>query len=54
MTTKEPQRNHHGGTGGHDPDQDNRIERQQPRRNPRLVIGTLDFFDMLMEQDEQG
>lgn len=23
------------------------------RRNPRLVIDTLDFFDLLMEQDEQ-
>lgn len=22
------------------------------RRNPRLVIGNLDYFDLLMEQDE--
>lgn len=27
---------------------------QQPRRNPRIVIGTLDFFEMIMEQDEEG
>ena len=30
-------------------------ERQRPapaRRNPRLVIGSLDYFEMLMEQDE--
>ena len=23
------------------------------RRNPRIVIGNLDFFELLMEQDEQ-
>lgn len=23
------------------------------RRNPRIVVGTLDFFELLMEQDEQ-
>jgi hypothetical protein len=23
------------------------------RRNPRLVVGGLDYFDLLMEQDEQ-
>lgn len=39
--------------------QDNRTEpaaeQQRPapaRRNPRLVIGSLDYFDLLMEQDE--
>ena len=26
---------------------------KQAKRNPRLVIGSLDFFDLLMEQDEQ-
>ena len=26
----------------------------QIRRNPRIVIGNLDYFDMLMEQDEEG
>lgn len=31
-----------------------RDKQQTPRRNPRLVIGNLDFFDMLMEQDEEG
>lgn len=28
-------------------------EQQTPRRNPRLVVGSLDFFELLMEQDEQ-
>ncbi len=28
-------------------------EPQRLRRNPRLVIGSLDYFDLLMEQDEQ-
>ena len=37
-----------------DHDRESRSEQQRPRRNPRLVIGSLDFFDMLMEQDEQG
>lgn len=23
------------------------------RRNPRLVIGGLDYFDLILEQDEQ-
>ena len=26
---------------------------QRPRRNPRLVIGNIDYFELLMEQDEQ-
>ena len=25
-----------------------------PGRNPRLVIGGLDYFEMLMEQEEQA
>ena len=54
MTTQETQRNQHDHAGGQDPGKDNRTECQQPRRNPRLVIGALDYFDMLMEQDEQG
>ena len=28
--------------------------RADPRRNPRIVIGSLDYFEMLMEQEEQG
>ena len=28
-------------------------QRNQLRHNPRLVIGGLDYFDLLMEQDEQ-
>lgn len=35
-------------------EQERSADKQQPRRNPRIVIGTLDYFDMLMEQDEQG
>lgn len=33
-----------------------RTEPQKPqlRRNPRIVIGNLDFFEMIMEQDEEG
>lgn len=27
--------------------------RADPRRNPRIVIGNLDYFEMLMEQEEQ-
>jgi len=32
----------------------NTTDAAQLRRNPRIVIGTLDYFDMLMEQDEEG
>lgn len=32
--------------------QDNR-QAATVRRNPRLVVGGLDYFDLLMEQDEQ-
>ena len=28
--------------------------RADRRRNPRIVIGSLDYFEMLMEQEEQG
>lgn len=29
-------------------------QRKAPaRRNPRFVIGSLDFFELIMEQDEQ-
>ncbi len=39
--------------------QDNRTDparepqQNRPRHNPRLVIGNLDYFDLLMEQDEE-
>ena len=36
-----------------EPGTDNRADQQPPRRNPRIVIGSLDFFEMLMEQDEE-
>lgn len=50
-THKKGQDNH---TGGHDPGKDERKDKQTPaRRNPRLVIGSLDYFDLIMEQDEQ-
>ncbi len=38
---------------------DNGTEHTEPqrpapaRRNPRLVIGNLDYFEMLMEQEEE-
>ena len=40
-------------TDGRENDREQRNEHQQPRRNPRLVIGNLDYFELLMEQDEQ-
>lgn len=52
MTTKDTQRNKH--TDDSDHDHEHLEDRQRPHRNPRLVIGTLDYFDMLMEQDEEG
>ncbi len=36
-----------------DPEEQRPAEPQQLRRNPRIVIGSLDFFEMLMEQEEQ-
>ena len=36
-----------------DPEEQHPVEPQQLRRNPRIVIGSLDFFEMLMEQEEQ-
>lgn len=34
--------------------QDNSSEQPAPaRRNPRIVIGNLDYFELLMEQDEE-
>ena len=44
----------HDGQDGREHDNHTRTEKPIPRRNPRLVIGTLDYFDMLMEQDEEG
>jgi len=38
----------------HEHEQERSADKQQPRRNPRIVIGSLDYFDMLLEQDEQG
>ena len=35
-------------------DTDHQEEHRRPQRNPRIVIGTLDYFDLLMEEDEQG
>ena len=35
-----------------DPEEQRPAEPQQLRRNPRIVIGNLDFFEMLMEQEE--
>ena len=43
-----------GRSGGRDLVMETQAEKQQPRRNPRIVIGSLDYFDMLLEQDEQG
>ena len=37
-----------------EPERNITTEQTPARRNPRLVIGDLDFFDMLMEQDEEG
>ena len=41
-------------SGDHEHLSDHRADPQPPRRNPRLVIGSLDYFEILMEQDEQG
>lgn len=50
-TQKNGQDNHNNG---HATNTDNRNEKPtQLRKNPRLVIGSLDYFDLIMEQDEQ-
>lgn len=54
MNQHDTQNNQGDRAGAHDPGHDIRADQQKPRRNPRLVIGTLDYFDMLMEQDEEG
>ena len=43
----------HAIAGGQDHGHDRLSDRQQLRRNPRLVIGTLDYFALIMEQEEQ-
>ena len=47
-------RNDHQDTSDQDTGTENAIRQKRPRRNPRIVIGSLEYFDMLMEQDEQG
>ena len=45
---------HDNHNNGHETNMDNRNEKPtQLRKNPRLVIGSLEYFDLLMEQDEQ-
>ena len=49
----EPANNSYNNTDTEPKTQPAAEPKQRPRRNPRLVIGNLDFFELLMEQDEQ-
>lgn len=52
-THKNGQDNHNNN--GHEKHTDNRNEKPtRLRKNPRLVIGSLEYFDLLMEQDENN
>ena len=54
MTTQTAHSSQEDRTCRQNHDAGGRQDQQRPCRNPRLVIGGLDYFELLQEQEEQG